>query len=385
MHIVISALSSSATPSGVCRHAANLSRALAGANGGAPRVTLIVGQWQAAYFRQQLGLSQTRVEIIDVRIPNNLVTRNAWYTFGLPVLAHRLGADVLHVCFPAPVLARLDKPLVVTLHDLYAIDAVRNLGRMRALVSSRLTHRTLRVADAVVCVSAYTRERLALHYPDVQADVISNIVYLATEHSATELPDELLTRPFLLCVAQHQPNKNLRLLLRGFHRALQEARIPSDTRLLLVGRHGPDTRNLQRDIARFVLGNRVTLLQSLSDASLAQLYRSCDLLIAPSLVEGFCAPAAEAISTGCRVLLSDIPQLRTFAGPGCAFFDLDESGEALAQAIGTALRQPRPCASPERFGNLRGFADAHLALYRDVMAARCVETAAGAVRSGGNA
>src|ERR1041385_5335809 len=128
MHILICAVSSAQQPSGICRHAANLSAALAALLG--TRVTLLVGRWQLGYFRQAFGIRDgSSLRMVPVEVSRNPVARNAWYYFALPKIARECGADLVHLSFPAPIRrSSFGCPIVVSLHDLYPYDVPRNFG-----------------------------------------------------------------------------------------------------------------------------------------------------------------------------------------------------------------------------------------------------------------
>lgn len=66
---------------------------------------------------------------------------------------------------------------------------------------------------------------------------------------------------------------------------------------------------------------RVLFRCNLSDDHLAELYRSSDVLISPSLNEGFGMPLVEAMALGCPVVCSDIPIYREVARHAALFFN----------------------------------------------------------------
>jgi glycosyltransferase involved in cell wall biosynthesis len=174
--------------------------------------------------------------------------------------------------------------------------------------------------------------------------------------------------PFLLCVAQHRPNKNLLLLLRVFRTLLLTNRLSARARLVVIGVPGPQTKRMQRFLALAQLQDRVSLLNGLSDEEVQWCYRNCNLLIAPSVVEGFGLPVAEALLAGCRVVCSDIPAFREVGGDHCEYIRLDKNAEqAFAEAIGTAFHRPRP--EPVALPQLSAthIAEQYLQLYRSLV------------------
>ena len=103
-----------------------------------------------------------------------------------------------------------------------------------------------------------------------------------------------------------------------FKQLLSKGVIDSAKRLLLVGMPGPETARIHRSIREGNLTRQVMLVSGISDAEMQWCYRNCDLLLAPSIIEGFGLPVAEALLAGCRVVCSDIPSFREVGGSTAA-------------------------------------------------------------------
>jgi glycosyltransferase involved in cell wall biosynthesis len=343
MHLLIASVSAATSPSGVCRHAANIARGMLACSS-VQKITLFMGDWQVDYFRDAFNLKSEKLEIRQISIRNRATVRNLWYLRGLPSAARACGADIVHLAYPIPLLrSAYASPVVVSLHDLYPFDIPQNFGR-RAWLNRAALNLCLRNADAIACVSGETRTRLHQLFPAIEsgkATVVSNSIWLSRGIGHTSLPPEILDHPFFLCVAQHRANKNLPLLLRSFRLALDRNVVASNTRLIVVGKEGPETQLLHRVIAQWNLEERVLFLRGISDPLLVSLYENCELVLAPSLLEGFGLPVAEASAVGSRIVCSDIPAFRSIGAAHCVFFDpLDESGESLLAAIREAMTSP---------------------------------------------
>src|SRR5665213_1679773 len=367
MHLVIAAVSAATSPSGVCRHAANIARGTI-AFSSVRRVTLLAGEWQAGYFRDAFHLDVARLEILPIAIANRSVSRNLWYLRTLPSLARAQDADVVHLAYPMPLRrSAYTVPVVVSLHDLYPFDIPRNFGAHRAWLNRAVLRHCLKNADAITCVSEPTRTRLHELFPALRLEktsVVPNSIGLSREKGGTVFPQAIQGNPFLLCVAQHRANKNLGLLLRSFRLALDRNIVPPETKLVIVGNEGPETTRLHHIIAERSLHDRVLFLRGISDTLLSALYAQCELVIAPSLVEGFGLPVAEALAAGCRVACSDIPTFRAAAAPSCVLFHpADGTGESLLTALRNALHLPRGAASSAPGLQPQQAAAMYLALY----------------------
>jgi glycosyltransferase involved in cell wall biosynthesis len=149
--------------------------------------------------------------------------------------------------------------------------------------------------------------------------------------------------PFLLCVAQHRSNKNILLALRVFERLLRAQQLASNMQFLVVGIPGPETSVIHEFISASGLAENVILLSGISEARLQWCYRNCGVLIAPSTLEGFGLPVAEALLAGSRIVCSDIPAFRELGASHCHYVPLGPHAvDAFADAICLALRHERP-------------------------------------------
>jgi glycosyltransferase involved in cell wall biosynthesis len=179
--------------------------------------------------------------------------------------------------------------------------------------------------------------------------------------------------PFLLCVAQHRRNKNILLALRVFHRLLHSHGLTSQvvpSQMLIVGIPGPETQAIERFIASTGLTDRVTLVNGISDEQLQWCYRNCSVLLAPSRIEGFGLPVAEALLAGCSVVCSDIPAFRELGGDHCRYIQLGpQAEEVFADAVAAMpdSKYPVPVSMPQLSASV--IADQYLWLYRSLLPA----------------
>jgi glycosyltransferase involved in cell wall biosynthesis len=299
---------------------------------GIERVTLLIGPWQVKYFDEAFGATSfPKVSIVPAALDNSSLDRNRWYLANLPQVARRDHFDIVHLSFPAPVIARAVKSAVVTtLHDLYPYDCAQNFGFPQCYLNRAVLRMCMANTAGVICVSDATMRRaeaiFGTAFVQKRRQTIYNVVDLSS-HTPIRPPFIERDRPFLLTVGQHRKNKNLDVLIRAFSQLLHKHHVASYIRLVIVGSPGPETERLRSLVLTERLADNVLFGTSLQEENLRWLYAKCDLFVVASAVEGFCIPLVEARQLAGRIVCSDIPVLREFAGSRCAFFSLGGDAE----------------------------------------------------------
>jgi glycosyltransferase involved in cell wall biosynthesis len=371
MKIIVAALSAPVHLNGVSRHSANLVRGLL-SRAEISEVHLLVGAWQLHTYSDAVARTDPRLHIHSVPISQSRWRRNWWYYSELPRVAAQLDADIVHLAYPMPLSARACHcPTVVSLHDLYPFDIPENFGFPKGLMNRQIVRQCLRSADAIACVSESTRQRLSHWLGRGFADkaiTILNSVEPASSVFARGPQSLHKGHPFLLCIAQHRRNKNIPLALQVFDRALRMGAIAPTTQLAIIGVPGPETPRIQAQIRDSRLDRKVVILSGISDSELQWCYRNCELLLAPSLIEGFGLPVVEALLAGCKVVCSDIPAFREIGVDGCRFVALGPGElDTFIGAVHEARCAPRrlPLAMPW-LSALR-IAEKYIMLYRHLL------------------
>lgn len=264
-----------------------------------------------------------------------------WISFPLilPVKIREAGLSLLHATFVPPLWGRRDT--VFTVHDLgmftnpeFYHPALR--WRMNGLIREGI-----RGSRLIVCISDAVRDAVRDHFP-VSAERLVTVHHGIDPSFRPQRREriELVVRgyglraPYLLFVGQLRPGiKNLLRLLEAF--AIFRSAEP-DALLVLAGRRPYRGRypmeGFDEAIERLNLRSAVRELGYVRPEDLPALYGGAEMLVFPSMCEGFGFPVLEAMACGTPVVASGIPALREVSG-GAALLVNPHSSEEIAAGI----------------------------------------------------
>lgn len=217
---------------------------------------------------------------------------------------------------------------------------------------------TARRADAVITISAFTKERIVALL-GIPAERV-HVSHLGVD-TARFTPNLGAREDYVVYPARAWPHKN--------HARLFEA-------MRIVRRSRPGLRLVLTGGNLDALGELPDFVEwrgLVSDEELAELYRGAAALAFPSLYEGFGFPPIEAMASGCPVAAARAGSLPEICGDAAVYFDpLDP--EAIAAGILEAIERTAELA-PAGIARAAGFTwertrEEHLAVFRAVALAR---------------
>jgi glycosyltransferase involved in cell wall biosynthesis len=160
----------------------------------------------------------------------------------------------------------------------------------------------LRWADSIIAVTPALAKKLRASGVTRNIHVIGNA--LDRPEDFPEGQSAPVSGNYILFVGQISQKKNIHSLIAAFR---VFAKSHPDMQLVIVGEWD---RNTGRKEIEALGEDRIVMLGSLTRSALAPLYRGARFFVNPSIREGHSNTLLEAISLGCPVLLSDLPENR---------------------------------------------------------------------------
>jgi glycosyltransferase involved in cell wall biosynthesis len=279
-------------------------------------------------------------KVVDARVPVTFLNL-AWHRLEWPPAETFAGdVDVVHSMHPLLMPARRAAQ-VVTVHDLYFLDAPENTTAEIRRDYPTLARSHARRADAVVTVSEYTAGQVR-----TRLDVGADLVAICPNGAPAWAPVEHYSPSgHVLFMGTIEPRKNVATLLRAYGEL--RTRRPGAPPLVLAGAVSPSCRALLDDLSRPPFAGHARHIGYVSGEERVRLYREASVVVLPSLDEGFGLPALEAMTVGVPVIVSSRGALPEVVGPAGLIVEPDDV-DGLASAMDRVLGDPglaRDCAA----------------------------------------
>ncbi len=225
---------------------------------------------------------------------------------------------IVHYASPNvyPVGNDIDKQ-VVTIHDLFAINNKMNNKTQSAKITKKILY-DFKNFENILTVSNYIARQLN----DEGFDGNIRVIYPPISETFMPLRDKInlrknlnlpLDKKLVLSVSTDEPRKNLKAVSETVDM------LGSNYVLIRVG----------KGVGKSIVFTNV------DDNTLNMIYNASDVLLFPSLDEGFGFPLAEAMRVGLPVVCSDIDVFREIGKDAVLFSDPDP--DKLAKAVKEAL------------------------------------------------
>jgi glycosyltransferase involved in cell wall biosynthesis len=251
--------------------------------------------------------------------------------------------DLLFCPFSVLSPRPLPKPSVFTLPDIQEIFYPEFFSEADRFSRDRHFRASAQMADQIITHSQFSQDCLMAAF-QISADKITIAPHFIDPGDAQEA--EILAAPpvlqlpaeFIFYPANLWPHKNHDALLQALQ-ALKQTKnliIP----LVLTGFEQSGGYPLASKITEYGLAAQVFSLGYISAPQLRYLYQRAQLLVFPSLYEGFGLPLLEAIILGCPVVAAKATAIPEVLGQAGLFFDPHSPAEIAAAIAQVWQNQP---------------------------------------------
>ena len=264
-----------------------------------------------------------------------------WTQLGLRAELRRLRPDLLHApAFVSTLVA--DCPLVVTIHDLAYLHYPNHYSKPWLWYTKVLVPLVAHRAAAVIAISEHTKRDIQQHL-NLAPDKIHTIYEgvdrrhfrpLAASETAPVAARYGLDVPFILHVGTLAARKNIPTLLKAVS-LLKRSGFWHGRRLVLAGGVSPGLAGydeVKATVEKLGLKQDVLFLGHVPDEDIPALHSLADLLVMPSMYEGFGLPPLEAMACGTPVVASSATSLPEVVGDA-GLLVAPREARALAEAI----------------------------------------------------
>ena len=234
--------------------------------------------------------------------------RIGWEQFILPMKLSK-EYDLTHAPgYIAPLMSNI--PVVLTVHDLIALQHPRLCSRANALYYRLTLPESIMKAARIIVPSGWVKSALLRRFNRL-GEKVTVIYEGVNDRFRTRADDRLMARlirqyqltdRFLLYVGNIEPKKNLPLLLSVFDRLKSRYR---SLKLVICGRIGWKSRRFWKAMKSLTNKKEVILTGYLSDEAVHALYCLAEVFVFPSLTEGFGVPPLEAMACGTPVVTTN--------------------------------------------------------------------------------
>jgi len=222
-------------------------------------------------------------------------------------------------------------------HILGKYDRSRNFYQMRVLpkLLKRLTH--------IIAISESTKRDIQ-EYVGVPEERITVIHHAADtdvfyprekEATANSVHDYGIRAPYIIYTSRiESPGKNHLRLIRAFEKLKREESIPHQ--LVLAGADWSGANDVHKVAAESSFSKDILFTGYVHGKDLPNLYCGAEMLVFPSLFEGFGLPILEAMACGVPVACSNVSSMPEIAGGAAVLFDpldVDSMAEGMLSVL----------------------------------------------------
>lgn len=298
---------------------------------------------------------------IDLKLPKNfhkrvflpvwkrddLIRKVWWEKFLLPRRAAADKCDIFISLYQCPTFLPKNIRHKMLVHDLIPKIFPEYLDNWRKRFYFFLTQKAIRDADEIFTVSEWSKKDIQKFLKVPPGKI--RVAYISVgdeffEAAKLDRDNKILDKygvsgRYILYIGGFDFRKNVPGLIEAFTQ--MTGRGDTDGVKLVLGgedksRFSPLFTDAKGEIAKHGLEEKIQLIGFVEQKDLPALYRNCDLLVFPSLYEGFGLSPLEAMASGAPTAVSKNSSLPEVGGDAVLYFnphDTDEMARVMARVL----------------------------------------------------
>jgi len=246
----------------------------------------------------------------------------------------RWPADLLYAPLGLSPFRRPGLPWICLIADVLHRDRPEMLSANENAYRDRWMAEGLAGADAVQCISKFTRRQLIRHFGARPSRLFVTHYAIPDSRapgSGTIMSGSPAERPYFFYPANDWPHKNHDALFEGY--AAYRNRAGAGAWDLVLSGHCTRAEAWKERMASLGIAESCRMLGHIGPGEFSEVFRGAGALVFPSLYEGFGMPILEAMAWGVPIACSRAGSLPEVAGRAARYFD-PEQPEAIARALG---------------------------------------------------
>ena len=297
---------------------------------------------KTANLKSESKYFSTKRDLASIYGRSAIGFRNVIDTSGYPLYIQQ-HIDPIHVSQGTKQIIRLHDVLPLTHPAYFKFDAIETYGiGLRTLINQKnITFVTDTNSQAEVIKRLFGQE----------LDVRVIGCPLRNDPSPLDASKTKRIRNQFLVVNTLEPRKQTRLIVESFEFLVRTHRLPKESKLIIVGKHGWLQETLVHELANSAFGKNVKWYESVTEMKLSELYYQSEFVISASMAEGFGLPPLEGAVRGAIPVVSNIPSHVENLGCGAIYFDptrIDSLLNAFQEAYSMNPRKKRSIIESNR-------------------------------------
>ncbi len=275
-------------------------------------------------FTQQKNLFEDKpgITAVSSRLSTqNRLLRIFWEQAIWPWQVRKHNIQLMHsMAFVTPLLSTC--PAVITVYDLSFLHYPERFPALQRFYLSSQTRRSCRRARRIITISESSRQDVhrffgvALNQIDVVVPGVDPVYRPLTAATVASFRQKHGLGRFILHVGTLQPRKNIPVLLQAMARLENP-----EVKLVLVGGKGWLYDDIFQQVQALGLAERVIFTGYVPDDELPLWYNAAELLVFPSVYEGFGMPVIEAMACGTPVIAANSSSIPEAVGEAGLLFE----------------------------------------------------------------